>query len=124
MKPYCISILTAIYLVGSQFYALMYSEPVPVWLRCFYYIIQYGTLFYLVRFIYKSNFRIRTNLKKLDLFSLRFLMLYAIFRLVLYSFLLDKSMPTYMAILDSKIITLSLSLLVLVFTCFLNCIKK
>lgn len=124
MKPYRISILALVYLIGSQFYALAYSEPVPVWLRCGYYILQYGTLFYLLRFIYKSNFRIRTNLNKLDLFSLRFLMLYAIFRLVLYSFLLDKSMPTYLAVLDSKCITLSLSLLVLVFTCFLNCIKK
>jgi hypothetical protein len=124
MKPYRISILTVIYLIGSQFYALMYNDPCPVWLRCFYYIIQYSTLFYLVRFIYKSNFRIRTNLKKIDLFSLKFLMVYALFRLILYSFLIDKDMPTYVSIIDSKIITFSLSISVLLFTFAFNCLKK
>lgn len=124
MKPYRISILALIYLIGSLSYALLYKEPVPIWMRCFYYIIQYGSFFYLVHFIYKSNFRIRTNLRKIDLFSLRFLMIYSIFRLILYSFLLDKSMPTYMKCLDSKIITLTLTLAILIFTIILSTFKK
>lgn len=120
MKHGTLTIIVFLYFVGSITYMLSYptnhaiiQTTVYSWLRAGYYILQYGVMFALACGLTKHIFY------SLDILSLLFFKIYVCFKLVMFSFLLAKYLPTYIAFLDSKLITLLLSLFILVFTVIL-----
>lgn len=122
MKHGLLSIIILLYFIGSVVYMLSYKAIGFVdfnpWLGCFYYLLQYSLFFAFAKGIGKYVYY------SLDLLSLSFFKAYVVFKFIFFSLLLNSDLPTYVKWMDSKPISLILSLLVLVFTCFLNCIKK
>lgn len=118
MKPGQISILILLYFIGSLVYMLSYKaigyvDFNPI-LGVFYYLLQYGLFFAFAQGLVKHTYY------SLDLFSLLFFRIYVVFKFVFFSLLINSDMPTYIKWLDSKLITLILSLSILVFTIILT----
>jgi hypothetical protein len=121
MKPGTLSIFITLYFIGSLLYMLacpsnshMGQANFYAWLRCSKYILIYGMIFILV----VSNQKyIKFDLDKI---SLRFLKIYTSFQLIFYVFLLNTDLPTYIYWMDSKIIGLSIAILIFCFNIFLS----
>ena len=88
-----------------------------VYLSVFYYILQYGLILSLAIRNTKNVY------STLDLLSITFLKAYVIFKVIFFSILINADMPTYVKWLDSKAISLTMTLLVLIFSIFLTFIR-
>lgn len=122
MKHGTLSIVIMLYFIGSVIYMLNYKAigyiEFSPWLGCLYYLLQYALLFIFANGIGKHVYY------SLDLLYLSFFKVYVIFKFVFFSLLINSSMPTYLHWLDSKVISLILSISVLLFTFALNLFKK
>lgn len=122
MKHGLLSIVILLYFIGSVVYMLSYKAigfvDFKPWLGVFYYLLQYSLFFIFAIGIGKHVYY------SLDLLSLSFFKAYVVFKFVFFSLLINSDMPTYMHWMDNKIISLILSILVLVFTLALNCLKN
>lgn len=122
MKPGQISILILLYFIGSLIYMLSYKaigyvDFNPI-LGVFYYLLQYSLFFAFAQGLVKHTYY------SLDLFSLLFFRVYVVFKFVFFSLLINCDMPTYINWLDSKIITLTLSASILIFTVIFNNLRR
>jgi hypothetical protein len=116
-KPGVLSFVVFLIFSGSIFYMLSYptrhhiADPtIYPWLRAGFYVLLYGGFLY---FVFRSTSTVNYSL---DIFSCLFLKIYLGFKVVFFCFLLDKDLPFYIKALDSKEVSLGLSLFVLVFT--------
>lgn len=114
-----------LFFVGMLVYMLTYPTISMVgyvdfspWRSVFFYFMIYSMMFYWAQSAVKHTFY------SLDLFSLLFFRIYLIFKFVFFSLLINSDMPTYVKWLDSKAISLGLSIFILVFTIALNVLKK
>lgn len=125
MKPLNITLGVVLYFLGSVVYMLVSPESSRscssvsyVWLRTFYYILQYGLILFLAINIRKHTYN------SVDLLSLLFLIVYSIGKLVFFVFLINKDMPIYIKFLDSKTISIIYSIFLLCLTIMINLIRR
>ena len=110
------------YFVGSVVYMLSYKVIGYIdfnpFLSCFFYFLVYGLFFYFAE--------ISTQLMncKIDRISISFFKMYVVFKFVFFSCLINSDMPTYISWLDSKIISLILSISILILTVIINIIYQ
>ena len=122
MKHGVLTVIVLLYFVGSvtymlNYHAIGYVEFNPL-LGVFYYLIQYAALFLFARGLVKHTYY------SLDILSLLFFRIYVAFKFIFFSLLINSSMPIYISWLDSKCISLILSISILVFTIILSTSKK
>lgn len=77
---------------------------------CLYYLTAYSFAFYLLHSIQKNASW------SVDIFCIYFAKAYIIFKFVFYCVLIQNDMPTYISWMDSKVISIILSICVLLFT--------
>jgi hypothetical protein len=125
MKPLTITLFVCLYFFASIAYMLLCpdapkeSKPSSyVWLRCFYFILQYSCIFFLSLALYKEVTH------SVDLLSLLFMMIYSVGKLIYFVFLINKDLPTYIDFLNSKVTSLIYSILLLCLTVSIKLIKK
>jgi len=121
MKPGRLTIFIMIYFVGMLAYMLAYPTSSMVgytnfkpWLGVMFSLLTYGLFFAFAQGFVKHTYY------SLDIFSLLFFRIYIIFKFIFFSLLINSDMPTYLKWLDSKTVSLVLSLFILVFTLALN----
>jgi len=86
--------------------------------RVFYYLLQYGAFFVLSSILLtKINY-------STDIFSLTVFKYYVLFKFIFFTFLINSDMPTYIKWMDSKVISISCSILMLIFTATLTILRK
>ena len=115
MKAGDLSIAILTYFVGNVIYMLL-CPPIErsgqsdfqVWLRVFYYLLIYALFLYFAIKLTKHTYY------SLDLFFLLFFKIYVVFKFIFFLILINKDLPTYDKALDSKPVSLILSLSVFI----------
>jgi len=123
IKKYILPTITILFVVLEILYMLK-SPPLPyfpkpedyIFWRCFYYILHYGT-FMSICIIFKTADRCRYYFEVL---SLEMLIVYLASKMMLYVFLINKDMPTYINFLNSKENSAMYSLIIIILLLMYN----
>jgi len=110
MKQGTISIYVLIYFLGSLLYILLVPDNHDhgkanfyTYLRVSYYILQY----FLTLGIAKFGLKYAVNV---DRFALKFVCIFATYKLIFFSLIINNDLPTYISIVDSKLVSIGVSL--------------
>ena len=126
MKPFRITKAVLIFFLFMVSYAMITPDTTKlpedykflVYERVFYSLVMYGMMIFWAVIILPKIYN------SIDIFSTYFFIVYCAFKFIMFSLLLNKDIPTYAEILNSKPIVLILSLSILVFTFALMKLKK